>query len=57
MPGGSSAYDLKGVGPFIRGVTETEVVTHTGSVTMKNVTILPARLVRGLNSVPPPPAK
>lgn len=39
------------------GVTETEVVTHTGSVSMKNVTILPAKLVRGLNSVPPPPAK
>jgi len=39
------------------GVTETEVVTHTGSVSMKNVTILPAKLVRGLNSVPPPAAK
>jgi unsaturated rhamnogalacturonyl hydrolase len=39
------------------GVTETEVVTHTGSVSLRNVTILPAKEVRGLNSVPPPPAK
>ncbi|MDI1247609.1 MAG: glycoside hydrolase family 88 protein [Lacunisphaera sp.] len=39
------------------GVTQTEVVTHTGSVSLRNVTILPAKEVRGLNSVPPPPAK
>jgi unsaturated rhamnogalacturonyl hydrolase len=37
-----------------RGVTETEVVTYTGSVTLNNVTIEPAKQVRGLNSVPPP---
>ncbi len=36
------------------GVTETEVVTHTGFITLKNVTILPAKLVRGLNSVGSP---
>jgi unsaturated rhamnogalacturonyl hydrolase len=39
------------------GVTQTEVVTHTGTVSLRNVTILPAKEVRGLNSVPPPPAK
>jgi unsaturated rhamnogalacturonyl hydrolase len=37
-----------------RGVTETEVVTHTGSITFQNVTIEPAKKVSGLNSVPPP---
>ncbi len=36
------------------GVTETEVVQHAGSITFHNVTITPAKLVRGLNSVPPP---
>ncbi|MBI2497265.1 MAG: glycoside hydrolase family 28 protein [Opitutae bacterium] len=40
-----------------RGVTETEVVTHTGSVSLRNVTIEPAKQTRGLNPVPPPPAK
>jgi unsaturated rhamnogalacturonyl hydrolase len=38
------------------GVTDTEVLTHTGAVTLKNVTILPAKAVRGLNSVPAPAA-
>ena len=37
-----------------RGVTETEVVTHTGSISFRNVTIEPARQVRGLNSVGSP---
>jgi unsaturated rhamnogalacturonyl hydrolase len=37
-----------------RGVTDTEVVTHTGSVSLRNVTIEPAREVRGLNSVGSP---
>ena len=36
------------------GVTDTEVVTHTGAISLKNVTIQPAKQVRGLNSVPPP---
>jgi unsaturated rhamnogalacturonyl hydrolase len=39
-----------------RGVTDTEVVTHTGSVSFKNVTIEPARQIRGLNSVAAPAA-
>ncbi len=40
------------------GVTDTEVVTNIGSIRFDNVTILPAKGVRGLNSVPPPtPAK
>jgi unsaturated rhamnogalacturonyl hydrolase len=37
-----------------RGVTETEVVTHTGAISFKNVTIEPAKQVRGLNSVGSP---
>jgi unsaturated rhamnogalacturonyl hydrolase len=40
------------------GVTETEVVQHAGSIALNNVTITPEKMVRGLNSVPPPePAK
>ena len=39
-----------------RGVTETEVLTHTGSISFRNVTIEPAKTVRGLNSVPAPTA-
>lgn len=37
-----------------RGVTETEVVTHTGAISLRNVTIESAREVRGLNSVGSP---
>ncbi len=36
------------------GVTETEVVQHAGNITFQNVTITPAKLTRGRNSVPPP---
>jgi unsaturated rhamnogalacturonyl hydrolase len=36
------------------GVTETEVVQHAGNITFTNVTITPAKLPRGLNSVPAP---
>jgi unsaturated rhamnogalacturonyl hydrolase len=32
------------------GITSTEVVTHTGAVTLKNVTIEPAKQTRGKNS-------
>jgi hypothetical protein len=32
-------------------------VSHVGTVTFKNVTVIPAKQVRALNSVPPPPAK
>jgi unsaturated rhamnogalacturonyl hydrolase len=40
------------------GVTETEDVQHAGSIALNNVTITPEKMVRGLNSVPPPePAK
>ncbi len=38
------------------GVTETEVVEHAGTVTLRNVTILPAKPVKGMNSVPAPAA-
>ncbi|MBP8257204.1 MAG: glycoside hydrolase family 28 protein [Opitutaceae bacterium] len=36
------------------GITESEVVEHAGVVTLRNVTILPAKPVKGLNSVPAP---
>jgi unsaturated rhamnogalacturonyl hydrolase len=36
------------------GVSEAEVVTHTGSISFKNVTVLPAKAVRVLNSVGSP---
>ncbi|MFZ5497171.1 MAG: glycoside hydrolase family 88 protein [Verrucomicrobiota bacterium] len=36
------------------GVTETDVVQHAGSISFDRVTITPAKLPRGLNSVPPP---
>jgi unsaturated rhamnogalacturonyl hydrolase len=34
------------------GVSETEVVEHAGTITLKNVTIVPAKTVPSLNSVP-----
>ncbi len=37
-----------------RGVTATEVLSHTGTVTFSNVTIEPAQKPASLNSVPPP---
>jgi unsaturated rhamnogalacturonyl hydrolase len=37
-----------------QGVTETEVVSHARNLTFDNVTILPAKPVRGLNSVGSP---
>lgn len=37
-----------------KGVTATEVVTHTGNIQFDNVTIEPAKISRGLNSVPAP---
>ncbi|MBP7142533.1 MAG: glycoside hydrolase family 28 protein [Opitutaceae bacterium] len=36
------------------GITESEVVEHAGLVTLRNVTILPAKPAKGLNSVPAP---
>lgn len=38
-------------------VTDTDVVTHIGLLTFQNVTVLPKKLPRGLNSVPPPAKK
>ena len=37
-----------------QGVTDTEVVSHARRLTLDNVTILPAKAVRGLNSVGSP---
>jgi unsaturated rhamnogalacturonyl hydrolase len=39
-----------------RGVTATEVLSHTGSISFSNVTIEPATKPTSLNSVPPPTA-
>ena len=33
------------------GVTDTEVVSHTGTVTLTNVTIIPAKASRSRNSI------
>ena len=38
------------------GVTATEVVTHTGGISLQNVTIEPAKRTSGLNSRPAPAA-
>ena len=51
---GATIDDIRISNSTFRGVTETEVVTHTGSVRLKNVTIEPAKVVRGLNSVGSP---
>ncbi|MDI1319705.1 MAG: hypothetical protein PSW75_05850, partial [bacterium] len=44
------------------GVTQTEVVSFAGNITLQNVTITPAKAAASLNSVaqpttPTPPAK
>ncbi len=36
------------------GVTDTEVVSYTGNITLNNVTIIPAKAGKSLNSVPAP---
>ena len=35
------------------GITETDVVSHAGTITLQNVTIEPAKQVQSLNSVAP----
>ncbi len=37
------------------GVAGTDVIQHAGTITLKNVTVTPAKAGRSLNSVPPPP--
>ena len=39
-----------------RGVESAEVLSHAGSVTLRNVTVEPAKKTRSLNSVPAPAA-
>jgi unsaturated rhamnogalacturonyl hydrolase len=39
------------------GVTETEVVSHVGTITFQNVTVIPARLKPSANSRPADPAE
>ncbi len=40
-----------------KGVTNTEVIEHAGSIQLNRVTIQPAKITKGLNSVPTPEAK
>lgn len=51
---GAVIDDIRISNSTFNGVTETEVVQHAGSITFDRVTITPAKLTRGLNSVPPP---
>lgn len=51
---GAVIDDIRIRNSTFKGVTATEVVTHTGSISFQNVTIEPAKPTRGLNSVPAP---
>ncbi len=53
---GAVIDDIRIRNSTFKGVTATEVVTHTGSISMQNVTIEPAKAARGLNSVASPAA-
>lgn len=50
---GAVVDDIRLRNSTFNGVTQTEVVEHAGSITLQNVTIVPASEVRGLNSVAP----
>jgi unsaturated rhamnogalacturonyl hydrolase len=51
---GAIIDDIRIQNSTFKGLTDTEVVTHTSSVSLRNVTLEPARQTRGLNSVPAP---
>lgn len=51
---GAIIDDIRIRNSTFKGVTATEVVTHTGAIQFDNVTIEPAKGTRGLNSVPAP---
>lgn len=51
---GAIVDDIRISNSTFNNVTETEVVTYVGNLTFRNVTILPKKKVRGLNTVPPP---
>ncbi len=51
---GAVIDDIRIRNSTFKGVTATEVVTHTGAVSLQNTTIEPAKPTRGLNSVPAP---
>lgn len=51
---GAIIDDIRIRNSTFEGVTDAEVVTHTGSVSLMNVTIMPAKVRHGLNSVPAP---
>ena len=38
------------------GVTDTDLITHAGTITLTNVTVQPAKAPKSLNSVPTPAA-
>jgi unsaturated rhamnogalacturonyl hydrolase len=51
---GAVIDDIRIRNSTFNGVTETEVVQHAGRISFDRVTVTPAKLPRGLNSVPPP---
>ncbi|ACB77543.1 glycoside hydrolase family 88 protein [Opitutus terrae] len=51
---GAVIEDIRISNSTFNSVTETEVVQHAGTITLKNVTITPAKGTRSLNSVPAP---
>ena len=48
---GAVIDDIRIENSTFSGISKTEVVEHAGSIELKNVTILPAELSRGRNSV------
>jgi unsaturated rhamnogalacturonyl hydrolase len=50
---GAVIDDIRIRNSAFKGVTATEVITHTGAISLQNVTIEPAQATRGLNSNPP----
>ncbi len=49
---GATIEGLRLTDSVFRGVTETDVVQHAGTITFRNVEITPAKAARSLNSVP-----
>jgi unsaturated rhamnogalacturonyl hydrolase len=51
---GAVVEDIRISNSTFAGVTETEVVSHAGAISLQNVTITPARASRPANTVPAP---
>ena len=54
---GAIIDDVRLIDCTFRGVEASEVLSHAGNVSLRNVTIEPARKARSLNSVAPEPGK